>query len=235
MKNIKKIIRLIIEIFFVILILISLFMIIRWFIGTRKNKEIIKDINKNINIEEIRDGKREVDFDYLKNLNSDTVAYLSVDGVDIAYPVVKTNNNDFYLNHSFDKSKNVAGWIFMDYRNNDLNTDKNTIIYGHNMKDGSMFGKLKVLKNNTSREITLINSNGTYHYKMFSIYEVEEEDYYINTAFSSDDDYYVFLKTIADRSLYDYNYEPSISDHILTLSTCSSNNKRLVVHAYRIN
>ena len=66
MKNIKKVIRLIIEIFFVILILISLFMIIRWFIGTGKNKEIIKDINKNINIEEIRDGKRDVDFDYLK-------------------------------------------------------------------------------------------------------------------------------------------------------------------------
>ena len=58
------------------------------------------------------------------------------------YPVVKGSNNSFYLNHCFDKSYNSAGWIFADYRNKFDNTDKNIVIYGHNMRDGSMFGSM---------------------------------------------------------------------------------------------
>ena len=58
------------------------------------------------------------------------------------YPVVKGTNNSFYLNHCFDKSNNSAGWIFADYRNKFDNTDKNIVIYGHNMRDGSMFGSM---------------------------------------------------------------------------------------------
>ena len=63
------------------------------------------------------------------------------------YPVVRSTNNSFYLNHSFDKSKNLAGWIFADYKNKFDNTDKNIVIYGHNMRDDSMFGSLKNILN----------------------------------------------------------------------------------------
>lgn len=235
MTNTKRIIKIIIELVLIALIVFSLFMIIRWFIGTRNNKKIIEKVNTKINVEEIRDGKNEIDFDYLLRLNSDTVGYIMVNGVDINYPVVKTDNNDFYLNHSFDKSKNVAGWIFMDYRNNNIDADKNTIIYGHNMKDGSMFAKLKTLKKSNPTSITYIVNNAKYEYKVFSIYEIDAEDYYISTTFSNDDEYLVFLETMKSRSLYNYDYNASVSDNILTLSTCSSNNKRLVVHAYRVN
>jgi sortase B len=235
MKRLKKIIRIVLGLVFLTLIVFSAYMIFNWYVGTRNNKKITKTINNKIKIENVRDGQSEIDFDYLVKTNSDTVGYLMVDNLDINYPVVRSTNNDYYLNHSFDKNKNVAGWIFMDYRNSDINTDKNTIIYGHNMKDGSMFGSLKKLKGSNPGTITYMDSNNTYKYKVFSIYEVEAEDYYISAFFNSDDDYLSFINKIKSRSIYNYDYSPNISDKILTLSTCSSGNKRLVVHAYKNN
>ena len=76
-----------------------------------------------------------VNFDELKKKNSDTVGWIKVDNTNINYPVVKCSNNDFYLNHGFDEKWNDAGWIFMDYRNNPVNFDKNTVIYGHSRID----------------------------------------------------------------------------------------------------
>ena len=233
MKKLKKVIRIIIELILLAIIIFSLYMIIRWFIGSINNKKITKEVNNEIKIEDVKDGKREVDFDYLKNINNDTVGYLIVNNTSINYPVVKTTDNSFYLTHSFDKSKNVGGWIFMDYRNT-IN-DRNVIIYGHNMKDGSMFGKLKLLKSENSGVITYIENNIKYEYKVFSVYEIDEEDYYIKTTFSSDEDYSAFIRTIKGRSIYNYGLEPDINSKILTLSTCSTSNRRLVVHAYRIN
>lgn len=229
MEKSKKIIYLIIEIILILLIIFSLALIVKWFINTRSNKKLLNEINTKLDIEEVRSGKNEIDYDYLLSINPDTVGYLIVENTSISYPVVKTNNNDYYLNHSFDKSNNVAGWIFMDYRNK--SDDNNIIIYGHNMKDGSMFGKLKVLKNNNDHYISYYDNNVKYRYKVFSIYEVEAEDYYISPTF----DNIGFINTLKSRSIYDYGYTPNIDDKIITLSTCSSNNKRLVVHAYKLN
>lgn len=232
MTKTKKIINITLEVIFILLIIFSLVLIIKWFIDTRNNKKIIDDINTKLNIEEVRTGKNDIDYDYLVNINSDTVGYIIVEGTSINYPVVKTINNDYYLKHSFDKSYNSAGWIFMDYRNN-IN-DKNIIIYGHNMKDGSMFGKLKLLKKNKESYITYYDNNIKYRYKVFSIYEIEEEDYYLKTVFNGNE-YNNFINTLKNRSLYDYGYTPNNEDNIITLSTCTSGSKRLVVHAYRLN
>ena len=183
MEKSKKIIYLIIEIILILLIIFSLALIVKWFINTRCNKKLLNEINTKLDIEEVRSGKNEIDYDYLLSINPDTVGYLIVENTSISYPVVKTNNNDYYLNHSFDKSNNVAGWIFMDYRNK--SDDNNIIIYGHNMKDGSMFGKLKILKNNNDHYISYYDNNVKYRYKVFSIYEVEAEDYYISPTFDN--------------------------------------------------
>lgn len=229
MEKLKKIIRIIIEVVLIAIIVFSLVMIIRWCIGSIKNKKITKEVNKEIKIDEILEGKRELDFNYLNNINSDTVGYLTIDELGINYPVVKTTDNDYYLSHSFDKSKNVGGWIFMDYRNTSMN-DKNTIIYGHNMKDGSMFGKLKQLRNSDIDTIYYYDENGKTIFKIISMYEVDEESYYITTDFS-DNEYLEFLNTIKSRSIKNINYNPSLEDKILTLSTCSNSGKRFVVHA----
>ncbi|MBR4830575.1 MAG: class B sortase [Bacilli bacterium] len=231
MEKIKKIIKIIIELILIVIIIFSLVMIIRWCISSINNRKISKKVNNEIKIDEILDGKRELDFNYLYNINSDTVGYLTIDELGINYPVVKTTNNDFYLNHSFDKSKNIGGWIFMDYRNSSsIEEDRNTVIYGHNMKDGSMFGKLKGLKNSDIDTIYYYEKKHKTTFKIISIYEIEEESYYITTHLN-DDEYLDFLNTIKNRSIKEFNYNPSIEDKILTLSTCSNNGKRFVVHA----
>ena len=231
MEKLKKIIKIIIELLLLVIILFSLFMIIRWFINSMNNKKTIKNVNNEIKIEEVKDGKRDIDFEFLKSINSDTVGYIMISGLDINYPVVKTDDNNFYLSHSFDKSKNVGGWIFMDYRNSSsIFDDKNTIIYGHNMKDGSMFGKLRQLKNSDIDTIYYYDKESKLTFKIISMYEIEEESYYITTNMD-DSEYLEFLNTIKGRSIKKIDYNPSLEDKIITLSTCTNNTKRFVVHA----
>ena len=86
-----------------------------------------------------------VDFTSLKQKNSDTVAFIKLNGTNINYPVVQTDNNDYYLHHAFDKSTNGAGWVFMDFRNDSLDLDDNTIIYAHGRMSDTMFGSLKTI------------------------------------------------------------------------------------------
>ena len=173
----------------------------------------------------------------LKRQNSDTVGWINVNNTNINYPFVHTSNNDFYLNHSFDKSYNAAGWVFLDYRNSINFSDRNNIIYGHSRLDKTMFGSLnKVLnsewyssKDNHIIRISLENENTLW--QIFSVYKIKTETYYITTNFDSDDDYLNFLNIIKDRSLYDFNTNLNITDKILTLSTCYSDTERTVVHA----
>ena len=84
-----------------------------------------------------------VDFAGLKAINKDVIGWLNVEALDISYPMVRGTDNDYYLHRTFKKEDNFAGSIFMDYLNNPNLKDQNTIIYGHNMKNGSMFGTLE--------------------------------------------------------------------------------------------
>lgn len=170
-KNFKKII-LIFKLFFMLLLLISIIMIGKWFLEKKKLNDKISSISKITKIEEISNVDSNgiikqvkeipqnnpywkyinfnlinVDFTNLKNINNEVIAYLKVPGTDIDYSVVQHSDNDYYLKHSIDFSYSTAGWIFMDYRNNINNFDNNTIIYGHRMYDTSMFSTLKNVLN----------------------------------------------------------------------------------------
>ena len=200
-----------------------------------KSKTIINIVNDD-NEEVVEDNI--ISLSELKQNNPDTVAYLVVNGTDINYVVVKSDNNEYYLNHNFSKKNNSAGWIFMDYRNKFDSSDKNTIIYGHNMKNGSMFGTLKrVLNkdwqtNEDNLTIKLLTLDGINLYQVFSTYKIEVEDFYLKTNFLDDSDYQKFLNTLKKRSNYNYHVELDSNDKILTLSTCTGNgNKRVVLHA----
>ena len=146
-----------------------------------------------------------IDFNKLINKNPDTIGWIKVLGTDINYPVVQTNNNDFYLTHSFDKSYNKAGWIFADYINKNLKNnelDKNTIIYGHNRQNNSMFGTLsnvfkeEWLSNKENHYINFSTLNNNMVWEVFSTYIIEKEEYYIQSNFSSNEEYISFLNTI---------------------------------------
>ena len=176
-------------------------------------------------------------FDELLKKNSDTVGYLSVNNTKINYPVVQASTNSYYLNRDFNKRKNSMGWIFMDYRNNAKDLDKNTIIYGHNIKQGIMFGTLKYALNSSwykkesNQVITFNTPTKNMKWRIFSIYRIPATEDYLKTEFESDEEYMEFLNMLKNRSINNFNVELNESSKILTLSTCFSHTTRHVVHA----
>lgn len=241
------------------ILIFSTFQIFLWLNDTPKTKGIINKIEETTELNEyvsdtaeviesdenpdtpywnyIKMNLIDVDFNELKNINNDTVAWLFVGGTNVNYPVVQTDNNDYYLTHSFDKSNNKAGWLFMDYRNNNTAFDKNTIIYAHNRKDRTMFGTLKnVLASSwyediNNRVIKMSSENINTLWQIFSVYTIETTSDYIQTSFKSDEDYQEFINLIKNRSTANFNTKVTTNDKILTLSTCHGNTKKLVIHA----
>ena len=226
---------------FIVLFVFSSIKIIYWYLDNQKSNKVFRSISNDIKVID-RDNKYDIDFFNLKKKNSDTVAFIRVNGTNIEYPVVKSSNNDYYLNHSFDKSVNSAGWVFANHINKLDGTDKNITIFAHARRDGSMFGTLyKTLsddwrKDKNNLKILFITQSNTYYYEVFSTYKVVSEDYYIKNNFNNDDEYRAFLSKIRKRSNYDYNIDLNSNDTIITLSTCASNDKyRIVLHAKKIS
>lgn len=218
-------------------VIYSLINIINWKRDVDDNKDINEEVKKNITNNE-KDDSIKIDFKSLKEQNPDTIAYLKVNGTDIDYVVVKGNDNSYYLKHNFNKEYNIAGWIFADYHNLFDESDKNIVIFGHDTKDGSMFGTLKNVldkswqENKDNLKITLITEKGQYKYQVFSTYIITPEDYYINTIFNSYDEYSKFINKIKSRSNHDYDVEVDSKDKVLTLSSCIyDGKKRVVLHA----
>ena len=259
-RRIKIIWVIVILLILIFILLYSLFKILDWNIDNKKTGDITNKIEETIKIEEVEDTSSielvneeedkdnpywyyitfpliNVNINELKDQNSDTVGWINVNNTNINYPFVQTGDNDFYLTHSFDKSYNDAGWIFLDYRNNSNFEDRNNIIYGHSRLDKTMFGSLsKVLNsswyNNKDNHVIRISLDSVNTlWQIFSVYKIKTETYYITTNFNSDSDYLEFLNTIKDRSLYDFNANLNKDDKILTLSTCYSDTERTVVHA----
>ncbi len=177
-----------------------------------------------------------VNFDELKAINPDTVGWIQVSGTNINYPYVQTNNNEYYLKHSFNNSYNSAGWVFQDYRNNSNDYGKNNILYAHGRLDNTMFGSLKVVVTpawyNNSNNYVVKTSTPKINalWQVFSVYTIMPESYYIRTKFS-DDEFTTFINTITARSVHNFNVNMSPDDKILTLSSCYDNQRRVVLHA----
>lgn len=180
----------------------------------------------------------EVDFNELLAKNSDTVGWIQVKGTNINYPIVQTTDNSYYLTHAFDKTSNDAGWVFMDYRNDAVNFNQNTIIYAHSRLTGSMFGSLKNIlesswyTNKNNHIIRLSTPTENTMWQVFSVYTIPKESYYITPNFNSNEAYQEFLNTMKSRSEVEFSAEVNTNDKILTLSTCKDNfGNRVVMHA----
>lgn len=241
--NKAKIIISIIQLIFIVVLIYSLINIFLWYKSNKANKQVMEEVSQTIEIvkEDGEDDKKyKINFEELKSKNSDTVAWLKVENTNIEFPVVKANDNSYYLTHNFNKEDNSAGWIFADYKNKFNGKDKNIVIYGHNMRDNSMFGSLKnVIKeewynNENNKYIILATENEYSVYEVFSVYKIEKEDYYIKTDFNSDKEFEEFLQKVKERSIKNFNIDISKENSILTLSTCANNNKyRVVLHAVK--
>lgn len=178
------------------------------------------------------------DFLPLFRINPDTIGWLKIGDTRIDYPIVKGVDNDFYLDHGFDKAPNVAGAVFMDTRNIGDGTDRHTLIYGHRMKDGSMFRDLEKYQDadfyHEHLEFELQTLHGTRRYRVFSTYVTDTDFLFIKTRFE-DNAFPVFLKEIQQKSLFPAEEAGMLHENskILTLATCSLAfaDARFVVHA----
>lgn len=173
-------------------------------------------------------NKVNVDFAGLKKANKDVVAWIQFEHVDISYPVVKGTDNVHYLTHTVKNTENKAGSIFMDYQNASDFSDMNTIIYGHNMKNGSMFGlmgKYKKAEFYTGRECFWIYTpQADYRYMIFSCHEPKADDSDVYTFWSAPCEAYgQYLTNAKNMSMYPTGVvELGQEDKIVTLSTCTS-------------
>ncbi|UKI26329.1 MAG: class B sortase [Bacilli bacterium] len=201
-----------------------MFKIFSWAKDNKDTKSVIDDISNNTKVEETKDDENtelinepenkdetndywyyikqpliNVDINALKEKNKDTVGWINVNNTNINYPYVQGKDNKYYLNHSYDKSYNEAGWVFLDYRNNSTLSDKNNILYAHSRLDKTMFGSLsKTLKSNwynnkDNHIIRLSTETENTMWQIFSVYKIPEETYYITTNFSNDSEYEKFF------------------------------------------
>ena len=208
------------------------------------NKEEINNnvINNIVNNEIIYNPLSliNVNLDKLKEINNDTIGWIIVNGTNIDYPYVKTEYNNYYLNHSFDRSYNDAGWVFLDYRNKADLSHKNNIIYAHSRLDKTMFGSLsKVfnkdwINNKDNHYIKISNDFDNSLWQIFSTYIIETTNDYLQIDFNNDDEFINFSNMLIKRSSYNFNIKVNKEDQILTLSTCYNDDKKIVVHAKRI-
>lgn len=208
-----------------------------------KNRQALSEIqdmyydidNKETNnSNEIRSG-----FDKLLEHNEDVVGWITINGTQIDYPILQAENNTDYLTKDYNDRVTRAGSIFLDFRN-EINADnKNTVVYGHRMKDGSMFQHLTKFLDED-----FLNSHQTFEYdtlyesyeaEIFSVYNTLTDFNYIQTHFEDEQQYEDLLNNMKNKSRFKTNVDVNSEDLIITLSTCDyeldENEGRLVVHA----
>lgn len=187
-------------------------------------------------------------YETLYQKNKKIVGWLKIDGCGIDYPVMQTTDNEYYLDHNYNQEYDKNGSLFMDKDCNAAFPTDNTIIYGHHMKSGKMFGKLNYYskksfwEENPTFTFDSIYEAGTYEvmYVFRSRIYSEEEivfKYYQFLKSSSGDEFYSNMESMAELSLYDTGVTASYGDRLLTLSTCDSSEEdgRFVVVARKIN
>lgn len=174
----------------------------------------------------------------LLTINKDIIGFLKVNNTNINYPVVQAEDNIYYLKKNLNNEDDINGWVYMDYRNSDKILNDNTIIYGHNMYySGVMFGTLhKVLYSNwyNNEDNLTIEFDTMYEsmkWKIFSIYTIPKTSDYLQVSFETPEEKLAYIKMEKNRSIKNFNVEVTENDYLLTLSTCTGDNDRLVVHA----
>ena len=221
------------------------------FIDYYKNRQLLNDLQETFydaasaaedssNEQDLNEWQIRPGFDELLKQNEDVVGWITVDGTQIDYPILQAEDNIKYLNRNFYHDESRAGSIFLDYRNDIRLTDeRNIVIYGHRMKDGSMFQHItKFLDEdffNEHRTIEFDTLHEHYEAEIFAVYNTLTSFDYIQTYFEDDADFETLLTEIKSYSKFPTDVEVTANDKIITLSTCDylldQNEGRLVLHA----
>lgn len=167
----------------------------------------------------------EVDFDKLKKINNEIVGWIQSAEKEIDYPIVQGQDNAYYLTHLFNRTQNKQGTIFMDYENRKNFSDKNTVLYGHNMKNESMFASITKYKKQAYYDsfpsMTLYTLDKTYTVEIFAGILTDATYKWIRFKYQNEEDFKEYIHTLKEKSTFQSTIELKEEDRILTLSTCS--------------
>ena len=179
----------------------------------------------------------DIDFEALKEQNQDVIGWIYFPNLPINYPIMHSDSNNYYLKHTFEKEYNFAGSIFLEALNSPDFTDDNTLVYGHNMKNESMFGSLKrykekVVFDENSYFYIFTPEHGPRKYKIFSYYITRKTDSYV-LSFENEDAKGKYLLDVLDKSMFDLQVPVERADELVMLVTCTSrvDDERFVFHA----
>lgn len=166
-----------------------------------------------------------VDFGALREVNEDVVAWIYIEDTNINYPVVQGTDNQYYVKHLVDGRVNGAGSIFMDYRNHPEFLDPHTVIYGHNMKNKTMFAHIVEYRDPEFFAAhptgKIMTPGGNFQFEVIAGYVASLEDEAWRLDFEEDGAFLAWLRDTMDRSIIGGSYVPEETDRIITLSTCS--------------
>ena len=175
-----------------------------------------------------------VDFNALREINPDIKGWLFSEGTTISYPIAQSGDNSYYLNHLYDGSRGKAGTPFLDYENSVDFTDRNSIVYGHNLLAGTMFSQLIRYKEQSYYDahptLLLLTPDGSYTVEIFAAFTASPNESGADTspwrqAWGTDGDFTAWLSHSAGRSVIETGVEPEDGDRILTLSTCTNSGR----------
>lgn len=178
----------------------------------------------------------QIDFKGLQIINEEVVAWIDVEGTDISYPVVHTHNDNKYLDETFDNKQNACGAIFLETQNSSDLSDNYNIIYGHNMKNGSMFGALSEYKRhgeddfyNEHKYFSIYTPEKKLRYLIVAYFDDMENSEIYSIGFNADNSFKDFINAQRKKSYIDTGEILTEQDKIVVLSTCSSQEQRFVV------
>ena len=229
-----------------VVLLFSVFQIAQYLLDAKHTEDLYADIAEtyhkegedrraaNPDGEDPSDGNRLED---IRKINPDVVGWISIPGTGIDYPVVQGEDNDYYLHHDIRGQKNKHGAIFMDHSNHP-GEDRSLVIYGHHMKDGTMFYDLKKFKKKDfydKNKSILLNIQGkTVEYEIFSAYIGNASSLHLKISFPDASAYRDYFTEIKAKSMYPSDMDFSEDQTMLTLSTCTYEEKdaRLILHAF---
>lgn len=178
----------------------------------------------------------DIQYDELKKINEDFAGWLYYEPLDISYPIVRGNDNDYYTHYTFEGEKNSSGAIFMDFLNKTDYSDYNTIVYGHNMRNGTMFGSLKKMLNDFSIQeenpnFYVFTEDKAYMYEIFAVY-LTQADSRTYDLIRNEEEQQGFLDYVDETATWRSDKVVSASDKVMTLSTCHglhSNNRTIIL------
>lgn len=219
----------------IIIFLLSSAFVLKNVISDLNNQKMYDEISELVNDENVsEDATIAPDYSAVITENPDFVGWITVPNTSINYPVLQTDDNDFYLTHGFYKAKDARGAIFMDYRNNPIDLDANTIIYGHNCYNTTMFSELTKFEKLDFYKTTPVFEFNTverkYQWKIYGVFitnALPEEDngYVFNYIYPDMDgeNFDGFIEEINKRRLYVTDVDINSDDKMLVLSTCVRN------------